>query len=112
CHDGSPLTAADVVYSFKRANDDANGFTGHVAGYVMDALGYVDARVESEYEATVVMRQYNPLAIGLISDVWLLCEETYEALGLEGATTQVVGSGPYRVVEWVKDDYFLVEKWE
>jgi peptide/nickel transport system substrate-binding protein len=112
CHNGEPLTAEDVVYSFQRANDPDNAFTGHVAGYVLDALGYVDARVESELEATVILEQFNPLAIGLIADVWLVCKDTYEELGLEGAATEVVGSGPYQYVEWVKDDYLLLEKWD
>ena len=111
CHNGEPLTAEDVVYSFQRAANPENAFTGHVAGYVLDALGYVDARVESDLEATVILEQFNPLAIGLISDVWLLCKDTYEELGLEGASTQVVGSGPYQFVEWVKDDYLLLQKW-
>jgi peptide/nickel transport system substrate-binding protein len=112
CHDGSPLTADDVVYSFQRANDDANAFTGHIAGYVMDALGYVDVRQESELEVTVILEDYTPLAIGLISDVWLLCREAYEEMGLEGAATDIVGSGPYRFVEWVKDDYLLMAAWD
>ncbi|MCB0113957.1 MAG: ABC transporter substrate-binding protein [Caldilineaceae bacterium] len=112
CHDGAPLTADDVVYSFQRANDDANAFTGHVAGYVMDAMGYVDVREDSDLEVTVILENYNPLAIGLIADVWLLCRESYEEMGLEGAATNVVGSGPYKFVEWVKDDYLLMEKWD
>ena len=32
CHDGEPLTAEDVVYSFKRAADPAMKFTGNTPG--------------------------------------------------------------------------------
>ena len=66
CHDGEPLTAEDVVYTFQRADDPENAFTGTVAGYVLDALGYVDARVDSELEATIILEHFNPLAMGLI----------------------------------------------
>ena len=33
CHDGEALTAEDVAYTFTRAADDANGFTGNTAGF-------------------------------------------------------------------------------
>ena len=36
CHDGEALTAEDVVYTFERAADDANAFTGNTAGFVLD----------------------------------------------------------------------------
>ena len=93
-------------------NDPDNAFTGHVAGYVLDALGYVDARVDGDLEATIILEQYNPLAIGLIADVWLVCKDTYEALTVEEAALSLVGSGPYQFTEWVKDDYLLMTKWD
>jgi peptide/nickel transport system substrate-binding protein len=69
CHDGEPLTAEDVAYTFQRAADPENGFTGNTAGFVLDALKYVDARADSELEATIVIDAYSPIALGLISEV-------------------------------------------
>ena len=110
CHDGEALTAEDVVYSFLRAADDANGFTGNTAGFVLDAIDFQDARVESDLEATIVMGRYSSPALGLISEAYIHCKDSYEAMSLEDAAANPIGSGPYRFVEWVKDDHVLIEK--
>ncbi|MFZ4850022.1 MAG: ABC transporter substrate-binding protein [Caldilinea sp.] len=110
CHDGEPLTAEDVVYTFQRAADDANGFTGNTAGFVLDAIQYQDARAESDLEVTIVMGRYSSPALGLISEAYIHCMDSYSAMSLEDAAANPIGSGPYRFVEWVKDDYVLLEK--
>ena len=110
CPDGEPLTAEDVAYTFQRAADDANGFTGNTAGFVLDAIQYQDARVESDLEVTIVMGRYSSPALGLISEAYIHCKDSYSAMSLEDAAANPIGSGPYRFVEWVKDDYVLLEK--
>jgi peptide/nickel transport system substrate-binding protein len=112
CHDGEPLTAEDVVYTFQRAADDENGFTGNTAGFVLDALGYVDARVDGDLLATIITEAYSPIALGLISEVYIHCKDSYESMSLEEAAQNPIGSGPYTFVEWVKDDYTLLQKWD
>jgi peptide/nickel transport system substrate-binding protein len=110
CHDGEPLTAEDVAYTFQRAADDANGFTGNTAGFVLDALDYQDARVDGDLDVTIVMGRYSSPALGLISEAYIHCKDSYEAMSLEDAAANPIGSGPYRFVEWVKDDHVLIEK--
>ena len=112
CHDGEPLTAEDVVYTFQRAADEENAFTGNTAGFVLDALGYVDARVDGELEATIIMESFSHIALGLISEVYIHCKDSYEAMSLEEAAANPVGSGPYKFVEWIKDDRTVMEKWD
>jgi peptide/nickel transport system substrate-binding protein len=110
CHDGEPLTAEDVAYTFMRAADPANAFTGNTAGFVLDGLGFVEARADSDLDVTIVMDKYTPVALGLISEVYIHCKDAYEAMSLEDAAATPIGSGPYKFVEWVKDDYVLMEK--
>lgn len=57
CEDGEPLTAEDVVYSFQRAADPANGFTGNIVNFVFPNIAYVDARVDGPLVATVITRE-------------------------------------------------------
>jgi peptide/nickel transport system substrate-binding protein len=111
CHDGEPLTAEDVVFTFQRAADPANAFTGNTVGFVMPGVGYLDARADSELEVTIITdrAQSEPLRLGLLSEVYLHCKDYYESISLEEAAEAPVGSGPYRFVEWVRDDYVTIE---
>ncbi|UCH26073.1 MAG: hypothetical protein JSV66_00035 [Trueperaceae bacterium] len=110
CHDGEPLTAEDVVYTFQRADDPENGFTGNTAGFIFDSVGYVDARVDSELVATIITDKYQSIGLGLLSEVMIHCKDSYEAMSLDEAAENPLGSGPYRFVEWVKDDRMVLEK--
>lgn len=114
CHDGSSLTAEDVAYTFQRAADPANAFTGNTVGFVFPSIGYVDARAEDDLNVTIITdrAQSVNLRLGLLSEVYLHCMESYEGLSLEEAAQAPVGSGPYRFSEWVRDDYILIEKVE
>ena len=109
CHDGEALTAEDVAYTFQRADDEANGFTGNTAGFIFDSLGYVDARVDDELTATIILEKYSSIALGMIAEVNILCKDAYEAMTLEQAAETPVGSGPYKFVEWIKDDRMVLE---
>lgn len=112
CHDGEPLTAEDVVYTFQRAADPANAFTGNTPGFIFASVAYRDARVDSELEATIILGRYQSIALGLLSEVQIHCKDSYEAMTLEEAANNPVGSGPYRFVRWSRDDYIEMERVE
>ena len=110
CHDGEALTAEDVAYSFNRAADPENAFTGNTPGFVFSSLGFVEARADDDLTATIVVEEYNPIALGMASEVYIHCKDSYEAMSLEEAATNPVGSGPYRFVEWIRDDRVVMER--
>ncbi|MBC7809940.1 MAG: ABC transporter substrate-binding protein [Burkholderiales bacterium] len=114
CHDGEALTAEDVVYTLQRAVNPDNGFTGNTVGFVIPGVGYLDARADSDLEVTIVTDRYQsePLRLGLLSEIYIHCKDSYEAMSLEEAAQNPIGSGPYQFVEWVRDDYVLIEKVE
>ncbi len=107
CHDGEPLTAEDAAYSFNRMADPANGFDGNSAGFVVASTGFIEARADSELDVTIVAQkpQNRAMRLGLYSEILVHCKDSYEAMTLEEAARNVVGSGPYSLTEWVPGEY-------
>lgn len=110
CHDGEPLTAIDAAYSFNRAADPANAFTGNTPGYVLPGTGFVEARADSDLDVTIVLERRNAVAPALLGEVYVHCKDSYEAMDRDTAATSPIGSGPYRFVEWIRDDRLVMEK--
>jgi len=110
CEDGTPLNARDAAYSFEHPADPAMKFTGHAAGFVLPALQYTGVHVDDPLTITVKFKAYNPIALGLLSEMFIFCRAPYEAMSREQAATHVSASGPYRLVEWRHDDHVLLER--
>ncbi len=109
CHDGEALTASDAAYSFNRAADPANAFTGNTPGYVLPGVGFVEARADSDLDVTIVLERRNPVAPALLGEVYVHCQDSYEGMTADEAANTPIGSGAYRFVEWVRDDRIVME---
>jgi peptide/nickel transport system substrate-binding protein len=46
----------------------------------------------------------------MVAKIFIHCKDSYEKMSLEEASTHPVGSGPYRLTEWVKDDHITLER--
>ncbi len=100
CHDGEALTAEDVAYSFNRAKDPANAFTGNTPGFVFSSVGFVDAVALSDTEVQINIGAPNQIAFGLLAEVYIHCKDSYEKMTLEQAATSPIGSGSYKLESW------------
>ncbi|MEO1442087.1 MAG: ABC transporter substrate-binding protein, partial [Chloroflexota bacterium] len=109
CHDGEALTAEDVAFTFNRAADDENAFTGNTAGFVFDSISFIDAEVISELEVAINVGRFQSINLGLISEVYIHCMDSYSAMTLEEAAAMPIGSGPYAFVEWVPDSHTTLQ---
>lgn len=94
-HDGSRLTSADIVYSFENLFDSIQA--SRVA--VVDRVEAVD-----DYTVRIITRTPMPAFLTIIHYCWILPAETHAAMGSAEFSSKPVGSGPYRVTNWVKDD--------
>ena len=110
CENGTPLTARDVAYSFEHPADPAMKFTGHAAGFVLPALQYVGVHADDDLTVTIKLKTRNPIALGLIAEMYVFCRAPYEVMSREQASTHVSATGPYRLVEWRHDDHILLER--
>ena len=97
-HDGTPVTAADVEYSFKRIVEKQTVFSSrltNVAGYeVIDDLTI-------KITLTAIQADFidGLIALTIIS----------EAIAAN-AETAAVGTGPFKLVEWIPNDSIVLEK--
>ncbi|MGO8693896.1 MAG: ABC transporter substrate-binding protein [Rectinemataceae bacterium] len=116
-HDGAPLKASDVVYSFNRLKTIGRGFAYLVTPNI--------ANVEASDPHTVVFTLRKPSALFLTSLVHLgvaeasLIKKNAKAQGPYGADgdygtawlqTHDAGSGPYMVKEFPLEQYLLMTK--
>lgn len=109
--DGAPLTAADVVFSYRAVMNPANN--------VVTRDGYTDiASVEARGRNTVVVRLrrpfspltayfFGPQGVAAILPAHLLAR--YPNLNRVPFNQRPVGSGPYEVVDWRHGDSISFE---
>ncbi len=98
-HDGDPVTAADVVWTFDRLRDPENGYA---TSTLYENITAIEAT--AEHEVTFTLSQTNPFFLYDLSDnhALVLKAETADA-------TDFNGSGPFRVVEYTPEDRLTLE---
>ncbi len=106
CHDGTPFDSKDVKYTFDRALDDKN------PSLTKSAWGPITG-VETPDPLTVVVTFSKPFGafIPFMADPFssMLCDSD-EALGDAFGVSKAIGTGPWKLVEWVKGDKIVLEK--
>ncbi len=97
-HDGQPVTVDDVLWTYETIRQDTRS---PVRAYTaaIDKIEKVDGRTvrfTNKYPYAPFPRQ-----VSLIS---ILPRAAYQQMGAAQFARKPVGSGPYRLVNWVKDD--------
>jgi len=110
CHDGEPLTAEDVAYTFNRIADPDNRFTGNAPGFVFTSIGFQGAEVLDELKVQINLARKNPIAFGLITEIYVHCKDAYERMTLDEAASNPIGSGSYRLASWTRGSEVVLEK--
>jgi peptide/nickel transport system substrate-binding protein len=104
-HNGEAMTAKDVVYTFNRLLDPANKlpmrvFFSPVTG--VEAVGTSQVRFHMD-------RPFGPF-LAMLSQATEIVNE--KAIKEKDPKLYPVGTGPYKFVEWVKDDHITLERWD
>jgi peptide/nickel transport system substrate-binding protein len=110
-HDGTPLTADDVVYSIEWNMDEANA--SQLAAF-FGSVETVEATADNEVTITLskpdAQFQYSMAHMS----GFIMNQEQLESSGEAFGTPDVLplGTGPYRLVEFVPDDHVTLERYD
>jgi len=109
-HDGTPLTAEDVVYSVKRITDPA-----FASPQLSQFNSITDAKVTASNKVVLTTDVAYPALMAQLVKLSIVPKHVVEAVGKDAFNLAPVGSGPYKFVEWnrgvsvklaVNDDYW------
>jgi len=105
-HDGTPLTADDVVFSFGRVPN----VPGSPGGYGAYVAGKKATKVD-DLTFRVVTEKPNPLMLNDLSTFAIVSHKHGEKATTENYNTgaAAIGTGPYKFVEWVRGDRIVME---
>ena len=120
-HDGKPLTARDIVFSWR-----INSHPEVPAVFWQPRAGEI-AAAEQLDEHTVLFTHRSATAIGtehlffpiLPEHIWNKPDERQKDPTLKSSEyhnywsrDEVIGNGPYRLVDWISGDRIVVERWD
>jgi peptide/nickel transport system substrate-binding protein len=111
-HDGTPVDAAAVVFSFERQRNPFHPFHEPASAYWRDQYGYIE-KIEAVDRLTVRIKIERPFAPFLSSlamfPASIVSPAAVERWGSDFGR-HPVGSGPFRFQSWVPEDRVILER--
>lgn len=102
--DGTKLTAADVAYTLAHLRTEELRAPS-IAQF--DLISEVE--VLDDYSFNIVTTEPFPALPAVLSEFWIVPEHHTDAVGTLELGRNPVGSGPYELVEWVRDSHMLLK---
>ncbi len=113
-HDGAAFDSEDVVFSFERARSQASQMKGLIASVA-------EVRATGPYEVEIVTNGPNPILPAALTSIFMLDKTWVEANGatvpqnvaggeVTFASTNVNGTGPYKLVSREQDARTVMER--
>lgn len=102
-HNGNPFTAADVKFSFERLSDP------NISEWIN--TGKSIASIETPDDYTVIFKTVNPIPwfANNMHQIFILDKESTESRDAGEVGLKPIGTGAYKMVEWVKGSYVKFE---
>jgi peptide/nickel transport system substrate-binding protein len=110
-HDGSPFTAADVVFSMARPAKVPNS----PSPFTLFTRSFSELKVIDDYTVHFITKAPTPLLPNDLSRVAIMSSRVAKADIAEGVTTEalnrgegLIGTGPYKFVEWTRGNRLVL----
>jgi len=98
-HNGNPFTAEDVKFSFERlSNPDVSEFIN--TGKSIASIDIID-----DYTVVIKTKQPIPWFANNLHQIYMMDKESTEARDPGEVEVKPIGTGAYKLVEWVKGSY-------
>lgn len=104
-HDGSAVTSKDVKFSLDRIASDPS-LQSHQLFAHISSVEIID-----EYEVHVTTEGPDPILLNRLSNSGgaIVPSGYIQEVGWDGFNRNPIGSGPYKFVEWIRDDRLILE---
>ncbi|QSX08516.1 ABC transporter substrate-binding protein [Alkalibacter rhizosphaerae] len=94
--DGEPLTASDVVYTFE---------TAATSGSVLDLSNLEKVEMLNDFSVVFTLKQPQSTFVHTLATTGIVPEHAHD----EGYSSDPIGSGPFKFVQWDKGQQLIVE---
>jgi peptide/nickel transport system substrate-binding protein len=106
-HDGKEFTSADVKYTYEFYSNAENGST-----IANNFRGMGQIETPDDYTVVINMEAINAAFLVNAATTWIVQSEYHAEVGEEVYRTAPIGTGAFKLVEWVPAEYTLLEAFE
>jgi peptide/nickel transport system substrate-binding protein len=103
-HDGSPLTAQDVIYSINRMKNDKQSLQKE------NFRDLTEMQALDEHTIAFTTEVPNAVFLDRLQNRFVLSKRAMEAQGGDGGEQKPVGTGAYRFVSWQRDGNLVLTR--
>lgn len=109
-HDGTAMTAEDIKFTLDRLFTEGGMGDGQTSPR-QSLLGPLESvEITGENTVRLTLAEPWPLLPAMLPFQEVVSKAHVEAVGSDGMATQMVGTGPFRLVEWRKGDSVIMER--
>jgi peptide/nickel transport system substrate-binding protein len=98
-HNGTPLTAADVKFSFERLADPK------LSKWLETGQAIASIETPDDYTVIFKTKQPTPWFVSNIHQIFIVSKKDIESRDPGDVGVRPMGTGPYKFVEWVKGSH-------
>ncbi len=103
-HNGEPFNADAVLFSFERMQSE--GFKNNNA--IFYETPYQEIKKIDDYTVQIITSEPFDDLCWYLGRTFIVAPKYYASISPEEAAVKPVGTGPFKFVEWVKDDHLTV----